>query len=378
LRKVPFYLHDLDQEELAGIAKVFEGTILTTGEFVSEFEQRFADYMGCKNAVACTSWTGAAHLSLLSLGIGPGDEVITTPMTFIATATAIIQSGAKPVFVDVEPDTGNISSDLIEAAITTATKAIMPVHLYGQMCDMKKLRRIADQHGLYIVEDSAHCLEGTRDHIKPGQLSDVACFSFFATKNISCGEGGAAITNRDDLSEKIRLLRLHGMTKTSAEREREGYQHWDMICMGWKYNMDNIHAAILLPQLDRIEVQWKKRQNLADWYFEELKQVEGVTWPRRLNSGRHANHLFPIWVDPAKRDSIIERLWVKGVGSVVNYRAIHLLTFFREKYRFNRGLFPVAEKIGDSTITLPFYCKMNRDDVKYVVESLAGALNSQF
>src|SRR5262249_39453218 len=174
--------------------------------------------------VGLTSRPGALHLALLALDIGPGDEVITTPMSFVATATAILEAGAMPVFVDVEPDTGNLDPHLVEAAITSRTKAILPVHLYGLMCDMRALKTIADRHGLRIIEDAAHCIEGMRDGVRPGELSDAACFSFYATKNLTCGEGGAITVNDDALAERLKLLRLHGMTRTAQESAREGYR----------------------------------------------------------------------------------------------------------------------------------------------------------
>ncbi|HEX6513902.1 MAG TPA: DegT/DnrJ/EryC1/StrS family aminotransferase, partial [Chloroflexota bacterium] len=237
--KVPFFRHDLGRDELDSVAEVIQGLILTTGDTVARFEQEFASCLGRKHALGVTSCTGALHLSLLGLGVGPGDEVITTPMTFIATATSILEAGATPVFVDVEPGTGNLDAARVEVAITERTKAIMPVHLYGQMCDMRALRQIADRHKLFIVEDAAHCVEGTRDGIRPGELGDTACFSFYATKNLTCGEGGAVVTDDSELAERLRLLRLHGMTKNAFDRYREGYQHWDMVMLGWKYNMDN-------------------------------------------------------------------------------------------------------------------------------------------
>ncbi len=201
---IPFFMHDLGQAELDSIAEVLTGPILTTGETVARFERRFADYLGRRHCLGLTSCTGALHLSLVALGIGPGDEVITTPMTFIATATAILEAGAKPIFVDVEPDTGNLDAACIEAAITKHTRAIVPVHLYGQMCDMEAIRAIADRYGLYVIEDAAHCIEGERNGIRPGQLSHTACFSFYATKNLTCGEGGAVVTDDDALAEKLR------------------------------------------------------------------------------------------------------------------------------------------------------------------------------
>ena len=373
MNKIPFYRHDLGKPELDEIARVLKGTILTTGEFVSEFENKFAGYLGCRNVVACMSCTGAMHIALTGLGVGPGDEVITTPMTFIATSAAIIQAGAKPIFVDVEPDTGNIDVSCIEAAITARTKAIIPVHLYGQMCDMRAMRKMADRHGLVIVEDSAHCVEGERDGVKPGQLSEAACFSFFATKNLACGEGGAVAVNDDTLAAKLRLLRTHGMTKTSSDREKEGYQHWDMVCMGWKYNMDNIHAAILLPQMKMIGEKWSRRQHLVDRYISGLSGIRGLSWPRRL-PGRHANHLFTVWVDVLQRDDVISKLGKQGVPAVVNYRAIHQLTYFRDAFGLKRGDFPVAESIGDSTLTLPLFCSMTDEQVDEVCLALRESI----
>ncbi|MBT5658982.1 MAG: DegT/DnrJ/EryC1/StrS family aminotransferase, partial [Rhodospirillaceae bacterium] len=251
--KVPFFWHDLGKPELDMLSKVLAGDILTTGDYVEEFERKFATCLGRSHALGVTSCTGALHMALMALDIGPGDEVITTPMTFIATATAILEAGATPVFVDVEPETGNMDVSAVEAAIGKNTKAIMPVHLYGLMCDMRPLRDIADRHGLKIIEDAAHCIEGARDGVRPGDLSDAVCFSFYATKNMTCGEGGAVAVDDVGLYEKLKLLRLHGMTKTAADRAREGYSHWDMVVLGWKYNMSNIEAALLLPQLDRLQ-----------------------------------------------------------------------------------------------------------------------------
>jgi dTDP-4-amino-4,6-dideoxygalactose transaminase len=373
--KVPFFQHDLGKAELDSLAQVLAGPILTTGETVQRFEVRFADYLNCRHALGVTSCTGALHLSLLALGIGPGDEVITTPMTFIATATAVMEAGATPVLVDVEPDTGLLDVARIDQALTKKTKAILPVHLYGQMCDMKAIRQKADRHRLYVIEDSAHCIEGERDGIKPGQLSDTACFSFYATKNLTCGEGGAVVTNDDRVAEKLRLLRLHGMTKTAADRAREGYQHWDMTLLGWKYNMDNLQAALLLPQMDRLEDKWNQRQALAGRYETCLNQIPGVHRPRTLPGVRHAWHLYPIWVDLGIRDSVILGLQEREIGVMVNYRAIHLLTYFRETFGFNPGDFPVAERIGESTISLPFYPAMPAEHVDYLAEALGSILS---
>lgn len=372
--KVPFFIHDLGRAELDAIAEVLSGPILTTGEWVARFEKQFAEYLGVRNAVGVTSCTGALHISLLALGIGPGDEVITTPMTFIATATAIMEAGAIPVFVDVEPETGNLDASLIEEAITERTKAIVPVHLYGQMCDMRAIREIADRHGLAVIEDAAHCVEGLRDGVRTGELSDTACYSFYATKNLTCGEGGAVVTNSDELAAKLRLLRLHGMNKNANDRHKEGYQHWDMTVLGWKYNMDNIQAAMLLPQMDRLDENWRKRRELAEYYESQLWDIPDLSRPKTLTGVEHAWHLFPVLIANGKRDETIQALQNEGISVMVNYRAIHLLEFFSNVLGFKPGAFPHAEKIGNETVSLPFYPNMPREHVDLVVDELRRIL----
>jgi dTDP-4-amino-4,6-dideoxygalactose transaminase len=373
--RVPFFMHDLGQAELDAVAEVLRNPILTTGEWVARFESRFAERLGARHAVAVTSCTGALHISLVALGVGPGDEVITTPMTFIATANSIIEAGAKPVFVDVEPATGNLDANRVEEAITDRTRAIMPVHLYGQMCDMRELRALADRHNLVIVEDAAHCVEGTRDGVRPGQLGDTACFSFYATKNLTCGEGGAVITNDHALAEKLRLLRLHGMNKNADDRHREGYQHWDMTVLGWKYNMDNIQAALLLPQMDRLEENWRRRRDLAAYYDQRLWDIPCLSRPATLKGVEHAWHLFPVWVGEGRRDHVIQQLQNEGISVMVNYRAIHLLTYFRETFGFCEGDFPVAERIGDASLSLPFYPGMPLEHADMVADELRRSLD---
>lgn len=374
--KVPFYRHDLGEPELAMVAEVLRQNILTTGDYVTEMERRLAAYLGIKHALGVTSCTGAMHMALVGLGIGPGDEVITTPMTFIATATAIIEAGATPVFVDVEPGTGNLDAERVESAITPRTKAIIPVHLYGHMCDMRRLHQIADRHNLRLIEDAAHCVEGMRDGIRPGQLSDAVCFSFYATKNLSCGEGGGIACTDDDLYQRLRLIRVHGMTKTAADRAREGYQHWDMTMLGWKYNMSNIEAAILLPQFDRLDSKWESRRQLADRYRQGLSGLDAIDIPTdSVGPGnRHALHLFPIRTKDVDRDQLIARLIEAEVEVVVNYRAIHLLSYFRDTFGYERGAYPIAESIGDRTVSLPFYPGMPTDKVDAVIERLAQAV----
>jgi dTDP-4-amino-4,6-dideoxygalactose transaminase len=373
-RPVPFYQHGLGRAELEAIAEVFAGPILTTGETVAEFERRFAEYLGRRHVLGVTSCTGALHIALLALGIGPNDEVITTPMTFVATSLAIMETGATPVFVDVEPDTGNIDATRVEAAITERTRAILPVHLYGQMVDMRALRAIADRHKLHIVEDAAHCVEGSRDGVRPGDLSDAACYSFYATKSITCGEGGAVATDNAKLAESLRLLRLHGVTKTAFDREHEGFQHWDTIALGWKYNMDNIQAAILLPQLGRIDDDWRRREERAARYEERLRKVGGLRLPVTRGGVRHARHLLTVWIQNGRRDSVVRGLRERNIGAMVNYDAIHSHTIFRERLGAEIGAFPNAERIGRETISLPLHARLEMEAVDDVADALVSIL----
>jgi UDP-4-amino-4-deoxy-L-arabinose-oxoglutarate aminotransferase len=373
--KVEFYRHNIGDDEKKRLLECLDGLFLTTGAYVEEFEEKFAAYLDLPYAIGLTSCTAALHLSMLALGIGKGDEVITTPMTFIATATAIMHTGAQPVFVDVEEKTGLIDPGNIEGAITAKTKAILPVHLYGQMCDMKRIREIADWHGLFIIEDCAHCIEGAREGVRPGHLGDIACFSFYATKSITSAEGGAMATKHKDVAEKIRVLRLHGMSKEAAKRYSGIYQHWDMIECGWKYNMDNIQAALLLPQLEKIDDAWRKRHALYAKYHQRLSSITGVEIPLIIPNSKSAFHLLTVWVKAEQRDLILEKLGNAGIGVAVNYRAIHLLTYMREVFGFQPGAFPLAEKIGARTISLPFWVNMSDEDINIVIESLKFAVN---
>jgi len=374
--KVEFYKHSVSQKDIDNVVKVLNSTFLTTGEVVNQFEEALSQYLGCKYAVGVTSCTAALHLSMLAYGIGPGDEVITTPMTFIATANSVIHAGATPVFVDAEPETGNINANLIENAITSRTKAILPVHLYGQMCAMKKIRKIADKNHLVVIEDAAHAIEANRDGIRPGELGDAACFSFYPTKSITSGEGGAIATNNKEVDGRLEKLRLHGMSKGASERYSKRYEHWDMEMLGWKYNMDNIQAALLLNQLEHIEQFRDRREEICQGYEQAFKGLPGVNCLEIVPNSKSARLMFTILVPPEKRDNILWQLQEKGIGVAVNYRAIHLLTYYRQRYGYKRGMFPVAENIGDSTITLPLYHKLKNEEVRYIIQAVKEVATS--
>jgi len=370
--KVDFYKHNLGNEEINEAVKALHSPFLTTGKYVDDFEKALADFLDTKYAVGLTSCTGALHLALLAAGVGPGDEVITTPMSFVATSNSICMTGATPVFVDVEKDTGNIDHNLIEKAITSKTKAILPVHLYGQIVDMKKILSIAKKYNLKVIEDSAHALEAERDGIKPGQKSFGSCFSFYATKSITSAEGGAFTTNDEKTAKLMKKLRSHGITSELAQRERTGLKTYDVDVLGWKYNMDNVQAAILINQVKKIEKQWQRREEIAQIYRKAFTKL-GIEMPDEYKNSKHGRHIFPIWVNPRKRDKVLDFLNKNGVGAVINYPAIHLFTFYK-KMGFKKGMFPIAEEIGRREISLPLYSKLKDSEVEHVIKTIISSL----
>jgi UDP-4-amino-4-deoxy-L-arabinose-oxoglutarate aminotransferase len=371
---VDFYRHSLGEEEKAAVAAVLDSLFLTTGQTVYDFERAFEQYLGVPAVVATIHCTASLHLAMLAAGIGAGDEVITTPMTFLSSANAVVYAGGTPVFVDAEPDTANIDAARVEAAVTPRTKAIVAVDLYGLPADLVALRAIADRHGLALVEDAAHCVEGRRDGHGPGQLADFACFSFYATKNLTCGEGGAISARDASKKPLIRQLGTHGMSKNAADRYAGKYEHWDMDRLGWKYNMSNVVAALLAPQLPKLKGRLARREEICRRYEAAFRESPGVSFPSVPAGATSARHLFTIWVEPGKRDAVLAGIQARGVGVAVNYRAVHLTKYYRERFGFSRGDFPVAERIGDSTITIPLWPAMTEAQVDEVIAAVRSAV----
>lgn len=370
-QRVEFHRHSLGQAEKDAVAGVLDSLFLTTGDETYAFEREFADFLGAPHVVGVSSCTAAEHLTLRAFGIGAGDEVITTPMTFLATATAILHAGATPVFVDVESDTGNLDASLVEAAITARTRAIVAVHLYGTMCDMHALRAIADRHGLVLIEDAAHCVEGRRDGVGPGQLGDAACFSFYATKTLTCGEGGAIAVHDDRVAERLRRLRLHGMSKNAADRYRSTYQHWDMVEFGYKCNLTNIQGAMLRPQLPRLKAQRDRREQICRAYDAIVDATPLFSRPLVPASARSARHLYTIWVAGGRRDHLLQHLGAHNIGCAVNYRATHRLSWLAENVELRFPL-PVAEWIGERTLSLPLYDRLTDAEIDRVCDVVGG------
>jgi UDP-4-amino-4-deoxy-L-arabinose-oxoglutarate aminotransferase len=369
---VEFFRHCLGEEEFASVTRSLSSIFISLGPRVGEFEQEFAKYLGAEHVVATTSCSISLILALRALGVGAGDEVITTPMTFVATPNAALQVGATPVFVDVERATGLIDPARVAAAITPRTKAIISVGLYGQLSDQRALRELADRHGLYLVDDAAHSMEAELDGVRTAGLADATCFSFYATKNLTCGDGGAVAVRDARLAAALRSLRYHGITKDAASRYGQQYTHWDMVELGYKAAMTDIDAALLLPQLSKIEERRARREALVQRYEKELRGHPQVKLVERR--GKSAHHLFTVQVPAELRDAVLAGLGRRKIGCAVNYRSVHTLKYYRERYGFARDAFPEAARIGEETITLPLWPDLPPDDVSIVVEGLTSAL----
>lgn len=372
---IPFYLHHLGEREARSVAEVLKTPMLTTGAEVAAFERDFARYLGVREVVGLTSCTDALHLALYALGLGPGDEVITTPQTFIATFHVILRVGATPVLVDVEPDTGLIGPEAVRTAITTRTRAILPVHLYGRMCDMRGLGALADEHGLFIVEDAAHCVEGRRDGIRPGQAADMACFSFYATKNLTSGEGGAIALQDAERAARLRRLRVHGLSLSAEDRHAGAAPHYDVQEFGFKCNMSNLQAALLNPQLPGIAARHARRTALEARMRARLTGVPGIALPPTVPPGEtHAHHLLVIFVPAERRAAIIAGLRQRGIGTAINFQALHRFTAVRRLGRWREGDFPVAERIADTALTLPFYPRLTDEQADAICDAVRATI----
>ncbi len=367
--KVEFFRHNIGPEEIESCIATLRSLFHTTGPACARLERDLAAYLGVEHVVSVSSCTTGLEIGLKVLGVGPGDEVITTPMTFIATPNAALYVGATPVFVDAEPLSGNLDPARIEAAITPRAKVILPVHLYGNMCDMRAIRDIADRHGLKVFSDCAHAVESRRHGLGSAGLADLACYSFYTTKNLSCGEGGAVACHDPQMAERLRQLRLHGMSKGAADRYSNRYQHWDMVELGAKGNLSDILASLLIPQIPKLGGYLARREAIAQRYEEAFAALPGVDFPRVPADSLSARHLFTIWVN--ERDRFLHRLQELGIGVAVNYRAVHLLTYYRERFGFKPGNFPVAESIGERTLSLPLYPQLTDQEVERVIAAVS-------
>ncbi len=377
---LPFHQPSIDSEDEAAVLETLRSGWLTTGPKAKRFEQVLAAYTGARHCVAVNSCTAALHLALEAAGVGADDEVITSPITFASTANVIVHRGASPVFVDVQPDTLNIDPAGIEAAITGRTKAIVPVDFGGHPCDLDPILEIARPRGLTVIEDAAHAIGAEYRGRRVGGIADLTAFSFYATKNITSGEGGALTTDNADWAERAGIMALHGISRDAWKRySAEGYQHWDTIAPGYKYNMPDIAAALALSQFQKLDAFRARRAGLKRRMDARLGALPEITLPGERADVVHAHHLYPIVVRTeelgADRDTIMRAIQKENIGIGIHFRAVHLHPFYASTFGFRRGLLPHAEYYSDRTISLPLYPRMtdqDADDVVAAVEKVIG------
>lgn len=373
---IPFSRPWIDETEIEAVSQVLASKWISSGARVREFERAFAEYLGVKHAIAVSSCTAALHLSLVVSGISKGDEVVTTPYTFTATAEAIRYVGAKPVFVDIEPDTLNINIDNIENAITPKTKAVIPVHIAGLPCDMNALQNICQKHNLILIDDAAHALPTQYNGHFIGNIGDLSAFSFYANKNLTTAEGGMITTNNDAYAEQLQTMRLHGIDKDAWSRQsRRSIWRYDITSEGYKYNMTDIQAAMGLCQLMKLNKQHERRQKFAEIYHTELQKIPRIQTPFVPdNETEHAWHLYIIQLQDADRDEFIDALREENIECSVHYIPLHLFEFYQKQYGYNVGDFPHAEEVFDRVVSLPLHPGLTERDVYYVIDAISNIL----
>ncbi len=365
----------LGEEEWNEVLDTLKSGWITMGPKTRTFEQLFAEYVGSRYAIAVSSCTAGLHLALVAGNIGPGDEVITTPLTFCSTANVVVHQGAVPILVDVRADTFNIDPEQIRSKLSPRTRAVIPVHLGGQPCEMDEIRAVAQEHELMVVEDAAHATGAKYRDRMIGTIGDVTVFSFYAIKNLTTGEGGMITTEDEQLAERMRMLRLHGISSDAWKRySAEGSWYYEVLFPGYKYNMTDIQASLGIHQLARQEDFLEVRQRYAQMYNDAFRDLPAITPPVVKDHVRHAWHLYIVRLDLGRltvdRAQFMEALRRENIGTSVHFIPLHLHPYYRQRFAFNKGDFPVAESLYESFVTLPLYPKMSVHDVHDVIAAV--------
>jgi dTDP-4-amino-4,6-dideoxygalactose transaminase len=379
--RIPFFRPAIDEDDIAAVAETLRSGWLTSGPNLREFERELAAACGAPYVNAVNSCTAALHLCLRAWDIGPGDEVVVPTYTFSATATVVVHTGARPVLVDVREGDANLDPEAFERAITPRTKAVIPVHFAGEPCDMDAILAIARQHGIRVLEDAAHAIGSAYRGRPIGSIGDATAFSFYATKNITTGEGGALATADKELSDRVRILTLHGMTRDAWNRyDVGGSWRYDIVEFGFKDNLTDLAAALGRRQLAKLDRLTAARTRIARRYLANLRDEPLLTLPAFDEANRHAWHLFMVRVDnqrsPVHRDEVIRQLAARGIGTSVHFIPLHYHTAYRN-LGWKPGDFPVAERIFDGAISLPLFPAMSDEDVDFVCENLREILHSR-
>jgi dTDP-4-amino-4,6-dideoxygalactose transaminase len=374
---IPFASPEIGNEEVAEVIATLESGWLTTGKKTEQFESSFIEFLGGGiEAIAVNSATAGLHLGLEALGIGSGDQVITTTHTFTATAEIIRYLGADPVFVDIDESNLCIDVDQVETSITSATKAILPVHFAGLSADIDLLVQIARKYNLHIVEDAAHALPTTHNGELVGKLdTDLTVFSFYANKTITTGEGGMLVTRNPNIAKRARLMRLHGINRDAFDRYTSSVPSWyyEIVAPGFKYNMTDLAASVGIHQLKKAHKFQQKRAEIANIYNEELSNLPLILPPASKTGDVHSWHLYVVQIKEETRihrDSFIEKMFKKGIGCSVHYIPLHLQPYWRDTYKLEPNMYPVSQKVYERSVSLPIYSKMTIEDALYVVSCI--------
>jgi dTDP-4-amino-4,6-dideoxygalactose transaminase len=381
---LPFALPELGDEEIAEVIDTLKSGWITTGPKAKRFEQAFAEFLGEPQieCIAVNSATAGLHLALEALGIGPGDEVITTTHTFTATAEVVRYMGADVKLIDIDPATMNLAIDQIEAAITPRTRAIIPVHYAGLAVDMLSVLDIARRHGLKVVEDAAHALPTTLEKELIGTMgSNATVFSFYANKTMTTGEGGMLVTRDPELAKRARVMRLHGINRDAFDRFTAKVPSWyyEIVAPGFKYNLTDIAAAMGLHQLKRLPAFQKRREQIAARYFEALADLPLILPPKAPNGDVHSWHLYVLRLSdeaPVSRDVFIERMFEQGIGCSVHYVPLHQHPYWKERYGLTAAMFPESQKAYERTVTIPLYTAMTDEQVERVIGAIRRSLGA--
>ncbi len=386
--KIDYGRQWINEDDVKEVSKTLLSDFITCGPKVDELEHRLQDYTGAKHAIICTNCTSALHLACLAAGVGPGDEVITTPITFMASANCALYCGAKPVFADINVDTYNIDPKSIRKKITDKTKAIVAVDYTGQCCEFDEIREICDEYNLILIEDAAHSIgsvyNGKKVHGRVGSYADITCFSFHPVKTITAGEGGAVLTNNDEIAKKVRMLRSHGMERNhnlfidECDEELEGIWYYEQQMLGFNYRMTDFQAALLCSQMNRLDEFVARRKEIVARYNEAFKDLDGLIVQKEIPESDTSRHLYVIRLDLKKltctRKQFFNAMSAENVQCQVHYVPVYWMPVYH-KMGYNKGECPVAEEVYSGIMSIPLYPKLTDSDVEDAIAAVKKLIN---
>ena len=375
---LPYGRQSIDEDDILAVVETLRSDWLTTGPKVNQFEEAFAARVGARFAVAFSSGTAALHGAAFAAGVGPGDEAVTSPLTFAATANCVLYQGGRPVFADVRKDTLNIDPQCVAKCITSRTKALLPVDYAGHPADLDELHQIADDHGLTIIEDACHALGAEYRGRRVGSISHMTVFSFHPVKHLTTGEGGMVTTDNPGFAETLRKFRNHGISSGARERQAQGQWHYEMVLLGFNYRLTDIACALGLQQLSKLEKNLARRREIAGKYTEGMRGLPGILSPVVRDEVLPASHLYPVRLElsslSATRAKIFQALRAENIGVNVHYIPVHLHPYYRERFGYKNGDYPVAEAAYESLISLPMFHGMTDRDADDVLRAVGKVI----